>query len=89
MINKREKQPKDLSLPLEGFARPAQFAYALGISESLFWEWVKEERIPKPIKIEGLRISRWPVDEVRRVIAEQGGYTLQPKHQEHRPNAAS
>ena len=88
MKKQREKKSKDLSLPLEGFCRPEQFAHALGISESLLWAWVKDGKLPKPQKIEGARITRWPVGTARKTILAQGGSVL-PVCQDSPPTPAS
>lgn len=80
---------KILDIPKEGFCRAEQLAHALGISESLLWAWVKDGKIPEPHKIEGVRLSRWPVDVARKIIASQGGYTYRPMHQERQPMSAS
>lgn len=83
------KKEKMLDIPKEGFCRAEQFAYVLGISESLLWQWVKDGVLPAPEKMEGARISRWPVNIVRKVIAAQGGYVQQPIHQGNQPTVAS
>ena len=67
---------KYLDLPKEGFCRAPQFAHALGISESLLWAWVRDGKLPQPQKIEGARITRWPVDIARAAILAQGGATI-------------
>lgn len=61
------KQEKILSLPLEGFARPAQVAYALGVSRPTLYRWVQIGEFPKPQKFG--RITVWPVAVVRQEIA--------------------
>lgn len=83
------KKEKILDIPKEGFCRAEQFAHALGISESLLWQWVKDGTLPAPEKLEGARITRWPVNVARKAIAAQGGYVYQPTHQGNQPIAAS
>lgn len=72
MQKKREKQPRDLSLPMEGFARPAQVAHAFGVSRATLYNYIKDGKIPKPEK-DGERISRWPVSVIRECLKKQGG----------------
>ncbi len=58
------------TMPELGFVRlPAIIAPKgpLPISRALFWEWVRDGRFPKPIKL-GPRISAWRVEDVRATI---------------------
>ena len=71
------KQEKDLSLPLEGFARMTQVRYALAVSRPTLYRWIQLGEFPPPIKLG--RISVWPVDVVRAEISRRGGPVLQ-KH---------
>ena len=73
---KKIPTPKDLTLPKEGFARPAQVAHAFGVSRGTLYNYIKRGTIPAPEK-DGKRIARWPVDVIRQCLAEQGGTTLQ------------
>lgn len=76
MERKHVKQVKDLTLPLEGFARPAQFAYALAVSRATLYNLMRDDPdFPQPAK-EGVNITRWPVGAVREYIAKKGGTTL-------------
>jgi predicted DNA-binding transcriptional regulator AlpA len=87
--HKRQKRVKDLSLPFEGFARPAQVARAFGISEATLYKRIKEGKLPKPEK-DGARITRWPVSVIRECLADQGGTVFaQSIHLDNRPNLAS
>ena len=56
-----------LSLPAEGFARPAQVAHAFGVSRATLYNWIKGGSFPGPQK-HGERISVWPVEIVREHI---------------------
>ena len=70
------KRPKNLSLPREGFARPAQVAHALGVSEGTVYNYVKKGILPEPLRA-GSRCTRWPVAVIRKIIAEQGGTVVE------------
>ena len=72
MQKKREQKLRDLSLPLEGFARPAQVAHAFGVSRATLYNYIRAGKIPKPEK-DGARISRWPVAVIRECLEQQGG----------------
>lgn len=75
------------SIPAEGFIRPADFAFVLGISRPSLYRRIQQGEIPPPQKYG--RISRWSVDVVRKVIAEQGGYILPSVDQGNQPISAS
>jgi predicted DNA-binding transcriptional regulator AlpA len=80
---------KELSLPLEGFARPAQVAYAFGVSRATLYNYIKAGKIPEPEK-DGKAISRWPVAVIRECLAKQGGSVLtQPASRDDQPIPAS
>ena len=76
MNEETTERVKDLSLPREGFARPAQVAHAFGVSLGTLYNYIKKGKIPAPEK-DGARIVRWPVSVIRQCLAEQGGSTLQ------------
>jgi predicted DNA-binding transcriptional regulator AlpA len=80
---------KDLSLPLEGFARPAQVAYALGVSRATLYNYIRLGRFPEPER-DGKRITRWPVAVIRECLAKQGGsvFSLQD-YPDNQPKPAS
>jgi predicted DNA-binding transcriptional regulator AlpA len=89
MKRKHEKQTKDLSLPLEGFARPAQVAHAFGVSRATLYNYIKDGKIPEPEK-DGKRISRWPVAVIRECLARQGGSVFaRQENQGNQPMPAS
>jgi predicted DNA-binding transcriptional regulator AlpA len=69
------RQQKDLSLPLEGFARPAQVAHAFGVCQATLYNYIRDGKIPPPEK-DGARITRWPVAVIRECLARQGGSVL-------------
>lgn len=69
------KQEKDLSLPLEGFARLTQITRVLAVSRPTLYKWIQDGKFPPPIKLG--RISVWPVDVVRQEISRRGGPVLQ------------
>jgi Predicted transcriptional regulator len=75
---KHIKQQKDLSLPLEGFARPAQVAHAFGVSVPTLYNYIKSGKLPAPDK-DGSRISRWPVAVIRECLVKQGGSVFSPQ----------
>jgi predicted DNA-binding transcriptional regulator AlpA len=54
--------PRDLSLPRFAVRR-GEAAASLGVSETKFEEWVKDGRMPKPIKIDGVVL--WCVQDIR------------------------
>ena len=89
MQKKREKPLRDLSLPMEGFVRPAQVAHAFGVSRSTLYNYIRDKKIPAPQK-DGERISRWPVAVIRACLAEQGGSVFARQgHQDNPPTPAS
>ena len=55
---------KPLDLPSEGFARPAQVAFAFGVSRGTLYNWIKRGIFPAPQKF-GNSMTVWPVDVVR------------------------
>lgn len=65
------KQEKDLSLPLEGFARMVQVTRVLAVSRPTLYRWIQLGEFPPPTKW-GC-ISVWPVDVVRQEIVRRGG----------------
>lgn len=88
----KQKKAKDLSLPLEGFVRPAQVAHAFGVSRATLYNYIKAGKIPAPEK-DGQRISRWPVHIIRECLAQQGGtvisFPYEPDCQDNQPTPAS
>lgn len=89
MEKKRERQPKNLSLPLEGFARPAQFAYALAVSRTTLYSLMKSDPDFPPPRKDGCRVTLWPVGDVRDYIAKRGGTILPQAHRDNQPIPAS
>lgn len=79
---------KNLTLPVEGFARPAQVAFAFGISRGTLYKRIKDGKFPPPEKIGG-RISRWPVSVIREHLVREGGSVLVPGCQDSQPTPAS
>lgn len=61
---KSGKKEKCRDLPKEGRARPAQVAFAFGVSRSTINNWIRNGSFPKPNK-EGCRYTYWPVEVVR------------------------
>ncbi len=53
-----------LELPKEGFARPAQVAFYLGVSRTTVYDMVRDGRLPAPLKM-GTRVTVWPVKIIR------------------------
>ena len=60
---------KENLLPETGFVRLPIVLKVFPISESVWWEGVRNGTYPKPVKL-GKRISAWRVDDVRRLIEE-------------------
>ena len=54
--------PRDLSLPRFAVRRD-EAAASLGVSATKFDEWVKDGRMPKPIKVDGVVL--WCVQGIR------------------------
>ena len=79
---------KNLTLPEEGFARPAQVAFAFGFSRATLYRRIKEGKFPPPEKI-GERISRWPVSVIREHLVREGGSVLGPDCPDSQPTPAS
>ena len=72
------KKAKDLSLPLEGFARLDQVLHAFGIRKTTLYERIKQGKMPAPIKGD-LRMNRWPVAVIRECLAKEGGSVIDPE----------
>jgi len=51
------------------FLRANDVAYVLGVSRATVWKWVKEGKLPQPIKI-GRRIRVWRMADIK-AAAEQ------------------
>jgi predicted DNA-binding transcriptional regulator AlpA len=80
---------KDLSLPLEGFARPAQVAFALGVCRATLYNYIRQGKFPEPER-DGKRITRWPVAVIRECLKRQGGSVFEPSgHPDSQPTSAS
>lgn len=75
------KLEKDLSLPMEGFARMAQVTRVLAVSRPTLYRWIQLGEFPPPIKLG--RISVWPVDVVRQEVSRRGGPVLQKTAEKH------
>lgn len=75
------------TLPSEGFVRPAQVAFALGVSRATLYNWINNGTIPKPQK-DG-RITRWPVATIREIIYCQGGSVALEVRQDNQPISAA
>jgi predicted DNA-binding transcriptional regulator AlpA len=56
-----------LDLPKEGYARPAQVAFAFGVGQATIHNWMNKGDFPKAQKL-GVRITVWPVEIIRREL---------------------
>ena len=83
-----KKTRKELSLPVEGFARPDQVAYAFGVSRATLYNYIKDGKIPRPEK-DGSRITRWPVSIIRECLERAGGSVLPQARPDSPPRLAS
>src|SRR4051794_22808263 len=62
---------RNSNLPTEGFVRLWDIIAPRGpipISRSSWWAGVKDGRFPKPVKIGGLRIAVWRVEDIRILV---------------------
>lgn len=66
-----DKNMENKDLPREGFVRMEQIVYATGLSKATLYNHIKSGTFPAPQKVG--KISRWPVGQVRAIIAAQGG----------------
>jgi prophage regulatory protein len=59
-------------LPETGFVRLPEVLKVFPVSKSTWWAGVKDGRFPQPVKL-GPKISAWRVQDIRELIALQGG----------------
>lgn len=59
------------TLPDSAIIRDRGVAAVLGISRNSVWRWVREGRLPHPVKI-GARTTGWKVGDVRAFLAAKG-----------------
>ncbi|WP_426269270.1 helix-turn-helix transcriptional regulator [Dyella kyungheensis] len=60
------------SLPAEGYIRLAQLVPGVvPVCKSTIWNWVKEGKFPKPVKLSG-QVTVWRVESVREWMAQNG-----------------
>lgn len=53
------------------YVRAKECAAMFGVSESTWWRWLAEGRLPKPIKI-GPRVTCWRIEELEKRLAGKG-----------------
>lgn len=57
---------------MEKFIRINEVAEKLGIGRSTAWLWVKQNKLPKPIKLSE-RVSVWKLSDIENFMAEAEG----------------
>lgn len=72
-ITKSTKPVAPLQLPLEGYVRLPQVLAVIPVSKSTWWAGVKSGRYPQPVRTLGRRITVWPVEGIRALIASAQG----------------
>lgn len=50
------------------YLRAKECASMFGVSESTWWRWLAEGRLPKPIRL-GRRVTAWEVTELEKRLA--------------------
>ncbi len=60
-------QNKKAQLPEIGFLRIKQILEIFPVGKSTWWDGVKNDRFPKPVKI-GERTTAWKVEDIRALI---------------------
>ena len=59
------------TIPATGFLRLPQVLAFIPVSQSSWWEGVKEGRFPKPVKL-GKRTSAWKVEDITALVEQLG-----------------
>ena len=70
MLHGRQNEKKIRDFPNTGNVRAKEAAIYLGIALSTYWLWVKQGKLPKPLKLSS-RTSVWKSEQIRD-IAENG-----------------
>lgn len=60
-----------IKFPETGFLREKNLYNFVPVSRTTLWQWVREDRFPKPIKL-STRTTVWRAEEVRKWIKQQG-----------------
>lgn len=69
-VNAAQAVSSDNSLPAMGFSRqPAVRKFAGGVASSTLWLWVRQKKIPAPIKISP-RVAAWRNEELHQWAAD-------------------
>jgi predicted DNA-binding transcriptional regulator AlpA len=58
-------------LPQTGYVRLPTILRVFPVSRSTWWEGVRQQRYPQPVKL-GPRITAWKVEDIRAFLAAQG-----------------
>lgn len=58
-------------LPDTGFVRLPAILRVIPVSRSTWWEWVRNGRAPKPVKL-GPRTTAWKATDIHALIATYG-----------------
>ncbi len=53
--------------PTTGFLRLSEVLKLIPLSKTTFWEYVRQGKFPKPIKL-GVRASAWRIEDVQALI---------------------
>lgn len=57
------------------FLKDRQVAARLGISRPTLWRWVKDGRLPRPVKL-GPAVTRWRLSDIEKFEASLGGASI-------------
>jgi predicted DNA-binding transcriptional regulator AlpA len=59
---------KRTELPAIGFVRLPQILAVIPVCRSTWWQWCRDGKAPKPIKLSS-GVTAWRVDDIRALIA--------------------
>lgn len=60
-----------IKFPETGFLREKNLYSFVPVSRTTLWQWVREDKFPKPIKL-AARTTVWRAEDVRKWIKQQG-----------------
>lgn len=65
----RQRATMNISTPQTGFLRLPQVLQLIPVGKSTWWQWVKDGRAPKPVKL-GKQTTCWKAEDIHALIAK-------------------